>query len=259
MRISIFIFLLLTASAALAQNTYVLVHGAFADVHVWDKVKPLIAAKGNKVVTINLPGHGADTTDPHILNLQMYVKVVADSINAQPGKVILVGHSMAGMIISAVAEQMPDKIKCLVYVAAYLPQNGESLRSLSSRDTASLVGRNFEYAKDYSTARMKPDAIASIICDDCGPAIKKTLPSYLKAEPLGPFNDKVSLSPEKFGQVVKYYIFTTQDRSISYPFQQSMVNANGTVKKKFTMQTSHLPFVVKLNELTNILLAIRGL
>jgi pimeloyl-ACP methyl ester carboxylesterase len=256
MRIIILIFLVLMSTAALAQNTYVLVHGAFADFHVWDNVKPLLEAKGNKVVTINLPGHGADQTDPHSLGLQSYIQVVADSTNAQPGKVILVGHSMAGMVISAVAEQIPDKIKCLIYVAAYLPQSGESLRSLSSKDTASLVGRNFEYAKDYSTARMKSDAVASIICDDCSVSIKKTLPGYLKAEPLGPFNDKVSLSPERFGRVEKYYIFTTQDRSISYPFQQSMVNANGTVKKEFTMQTSHLPFVVKLNEFTSILLSI---
>jgi len=258
MRTSIFIFLvlILIGSTALAQNTYVLVHGAFADIHVWDNVKPLLEAKGNKVVAVNLPGHGADNTDPHTLHLESYLKVVKDSINAQPGKVILVGHSMAGMIISAIAEQMPDKIEALVYVAAYLPQNGESLMSLSSRDTASLVARNFEYAKDYSTARMKTDAIASIICEDCSPAIKKTLPAYLKAEPLAPFNDKVLLSPEKFGRVKKYYLFTTQDRSITYPFQQSMVRANSTVKKEFTMQTGHLPFVVKLTEFTNILLAI---
>jgi pimeloyl-ACP methyl ester carboxylesterase len=251
--------LLFAAVYTFGQNTYVLIHGAFSDMHAWDNVRPLLAAKGNRVVVINLPGHGADHTDPHQLHLQSYVKAVIDSINAQAGKVILVGHSMAGMVISAVAEQIPEKIKCLVFVAAYLPCNGESLISLSGKDTGSLVARNLEFSPDYSTAEMKPDAVADIICNDCNIATKRLLPGYTKPEPLAPFKDTVTLSPGNFGRVKKYYLFTSDDRSITFPFQQYMVSANGTVQKEYTMHTSHLPFVVKLNEFTEILLNIGGL
>jgi len=151
---------------------------------------------------------------------------------------------------------MPDRIKCLVYVAAYLPQNGQSLRELSTMDTASLVGRNFEYAADYSTAQIKPSEIAHIVCDDCSTEVKATLPGYLRPEPLAPLNDKVSLTRDRFGAVKKYYLFAIKDNSISYPFQKSMVKANGSVRKTFTMDTSHLPFVVNVDGFTHILLEI---
>jgi hypothetical protein len=123
-------------------------------------------------------------------------------------------------------------------------------------DTASLVGRNFEYAADYSTARMKPSEIARIVCDDCSAEVKAALPGYLRPEPLAPLNDKVSLTPDRFGAIKKYYLFATNDNSISYPFQKRMVKANGLIKKTYTMNTSHLPFAVKIDEFTKILLAI---
>ena len=71
------------------------------------------------------------------MSLNEYVKTVTAAVNAQPGKVTLIGHSMAGIVISQVAEQIPTKINKLIYVSAYLPKNGEDLLTLAKLDTES--------------------------------------------------------------------------------------------------------------------------
>ncbi|MBK9492780.1 MAG: hypothetical protein IPO07_31380 [Haliscomenobacter sp.] len=63
--------------------------------------------------------------------------------------------SMAGVVVSQVAENIPDKISKLVYVSAYLPRNGEDLLSLSKQDAQSKVGTALEFAPDYSAASIK--------------------------------------------------------------------------------------------------------
>ena len=59
--------------------------------------------------------------------LAAYTKRVCETLDPQAEPVILVGHSMGGIVISRVAEEQPEKIAILVYLAAFLLQNGESL------------------------------------------------------------------------------------------------------------------------------------
>src|SRR5277367_2918558 len=96
------------------SKTFVLVHGAWQAPYAWENVKAQLEKKGFTVVIVELPGHGADQTDPSTLSINAYRDKVVETINALPGKVILVGHSMAGMVVSATAEQIPDKIEKLV-------------------------------------------------------------------------------------------------------------------------------------------------
>jgi pimeloyl-ACP methyl ester carboxylesterase len=243
-----------TADSLPAAHTYVLVHGAWADMHAWDAVKPLLEASGNKVIAVNLPGHGADTTRGVTLN--SYVDAVANAINAQPGKVALVGHSMAGMAVSAVAERIPEKLEKVVYVAAYLPRDGDSLLTWGNSDTTSLVGHNMVFAPDYSSATIKTDLLAAAICADCPQPVKDAIVQYHKAEPLAAFAAKVALSADKFGSVPKYYIHTAEDRAVTYALQQRMVAANGHVAQVYTLHTGHLPFLSQPQEFVKILTSI---
>src|ERR1700740_2382526 len=89
--------------------TIVLVHGAWADATAWQAVVPLLKAQGHEVIAVNLPGHGNDTTPFANISLQSYVEVVKNAIGDRKN-VILVGHSMAGLVISQVAEEIPGQI-----------------------------------------------------------------------------------------------------------------------------------------------------
>ena len=235
--------------------TYVLVHGAWADESAWGFVRDQLAVKAN-VEVVNLPAHGSDVSDPKSIDMQAYIDEVSNVIKNAPSKVILVGHSMAGMVVSQVAEKMPNKIDKVIYVAAYLPTNGQSLVDLANTDQQSIVGPNLDYSKDYVTAKVKEDKIVAGVCADCPDFMKAALIKYHKAEPVAPLNTKANLSKNKFGAVDKYYIHTLQDKAVGYDLQKRMVKANSNIKKTFAIDSSHLPFVVKPQEFVEILTSI---
>lgn len=235
--------------------TYVLVHGAWADESAWGSVRNELARNAN-VVVVNLPAHGADNTSGAGIGLTDYVKTVSDALQKQPGKVILVGHSMAGAIISQVGENFPDKIEKLIYVAAYLPKNEESLQSINTAFYGNKPIDIFEFNKDYSLITIKKDAIPTVVCADCPDQMKEILKKYHRAEPTKGFNDVVKLGAN-FKNIPKYYISTKNDNAVPYALQKQMIQANGTVKKVYEMPTSHLPFVVNPSEFLGILKSIR--
>lgn len=235
--------------------TYVLVHGAWADESAWGFVRNQLAVNAN-VVVVNLPAHGADNTYGVGIGLNDYVKTVTDAIKTQPGKVILVGHSMAGVIISQVAENIPNKIDKLIYVSAYLPKNGDDATSITNKFLNNKPIEAFQFNQDFSLVNIKKEAIPAVVCDDCPQYMKDILVKYHRAEPVKGLNDKVTLTT-KFSGVSKYYISTTNDNAVPYALQQQMIKDNGTVKKVYEMKTSHLPFVVQPEEFLKILSSIK--
>lgn len=109
-------------------TTYVLVHGAWHDSRAWDRVVPLIEAAGHRVFAPDLTGHGskADRLGPDV-GLDTHVGDVVDLIRAGGlTDVVLVGHSYAGMVITGVANEIPEHIARLVYVDGMVPEDGES-------------------------------------------------------------------------------------------------------------------------------------
>lgn len=78
------------------QKTYVLVHGAWQAPYVWEDVKTTLEKNGNKVIVVQLPAHGSDTTSPANVTINAYRDKVINTVNSVNGKVILVGHSMGG-------------------------------------------------------------------------------------------------------------------------------------------------------------------
>jgi pimeloyl-ACP methyl ester carboxylesterase len=116
------------------KNTYVLVHGAFQDRRAWDEIVPRLQAQGHKVIAADLPGRVNGAVPPEQATLDGYRDYVVKLIEAEPGPVVLVGHSFGGFTISAVADKIPQRIRTLVYVAAYLPVSGESMAKIAETD-----------------------------------------------------------------------------------------------------------------------------
>jgi pimeloyl-ACP methyl ester carboxylesterase len=194
-----------------------------------------------------------DNTPITGISLQSYIEAVTKVVNQQEGKVILVGHSMGGMVISQVAENVPAQIEKRVYLSAYLPANGQDLQSLSATDSESLIGPNLVFLPDYSAVTIKREFALQVFAGDCSDAIKKLVMDNHKAEPLAPFGEKVTLSKANFGAVPKYYIETTKDQSVSTANQQRMIAANGKLIKVYKLDSGHSPYFAKPTELVSIL------
>jgi len=234
------------------SKTIVLVHGAWFDASGWDSVTPLLKAKGFEVIAVNLPGHGNDTTPFATINLQSYVDAVKNAIGDRTN-VILVGHSMGGIVISQVAEAIPGQIKELIYLGAYLPQNGESLLSLAKQDADSHVGKYLQIDQNNGTASIAKDGIIDVFAADAPADKDESIINNFKAEPLGPLATPVTLTDGNFGSVKKVYIHTTNDHAVSFAFQQTMVKNNGHISKEYTLASSHTPFYSMPDKLAAVL------
>ncbi len=107
------------ATAATAHNI-VLVHGAFANKSSWDKVAVLLRKQGFKVSEVDNP----------LTSLEDDVAATRKVLAAQHGATVLVGHSWGGVVIGEAGDD--PKVKALVYIAAFAPDKGESVQSLSA-------------------------------------------------------------------------------------------------------------------------------
>lgn len=233
-----------------AAKNYVLVHGAWQASYVWDAVKTKLINEGNNVTVVELPGHGSDNTALPAITLNLYRDKVIDAISKINGKVILVGHSLGGMVISSVAEQIPTKIEKLVYLSAYLPTSGQSLLNLALTDAGSALGGNINGVPILNVDTVKGildvlrSQIVNVFIQDGTTQVQNLVLQNYRIEPLVPFNTPVTLTTANFGSVEKIYIKTLQDRVVSPALQDRMIAA-ANVKTVYQLNTSHSSFLVK--------------
>ena len=120
------------SSAVRAQGrkkTYVLVHGAWHGGWCWQRVTPLLRAKGHDVFTPTLTGLGdrAHLARPDV-GLDTHIQDVVAMMEMEGLlDVTLVGHSYAGAVVQGVADRVPSRIARMVYLDAYVLENGKSL------------------------------------------------------------------------------------------------------------------------------------
>ncbi len=120
-----------------AQNTqqpvFVLVHGAWHGGWCWEKVSEKLRAEGDLVYTPTLSGLGENKNMlDSTINLDTHIADIVNLIvNQNLHHVILVGHSYAGVVISGVADRIPERLEKLVYLDAMLAENGQSALSLN--------------------------------------------------------------------------------------------------------------------------------
>src|SRR6478735_1446156 len=213
------------------SKTFVLIHGAWQAPFVWDSVKAQLEAAGNKVVVVELPAHGNDTTSSANVTMDIYRDKVVDAINKIDGKIILVGHSMGGVVITETAEKIPNKIDKLIYIGAFLPANGQSLLDLANTDAQSLLGPALIPADGGLTLDINTDSITTIFCQDRTAAQKQLVLDNFKVEPAIPFGNAVTVTAANFSSVNKYYIHTMLDNAVGIDLQNRMAAAANITKK----------------------------
>lgn len=220
----------------------VLVHGAFADAPGWGHVAGRLQAAGREVRSIDLPGRAGNPMAPDQVTLDLHRDALLAALNDLGRPAVVVGHSFAGIVIAAAAERAPEKIKTLVFVAAYLPQDGESLVSLAMTDPDARIGAHLKIEPEKGIASVEYSARAELFAND-GPApLKAKLPDLILDEPLKPLGTPVHVSDAGFGRVDRIYVHTSLDQVVSPALQARMVAAT-PVRKAVTLATGHLPFL----------------
>jgi pimeloyl-ACP methyl ester carboxylesterase len=254
------LILLAMTNDAFSQSgkTYLLVHGAWHGAWCWDKVIPLLEAKGHKAIAVDLPGHGDDIGRTTDISLDDYVNGVVRTANDQKGQVILVGHSMAGIVISQAAEKLgSEKISALIYLDAFLPRDGESLFALVEATLKNLTPNsrkpnlieNIIISEDHKTNSVNREMVAQIFYHDCSEEDKKFALARISKEPIAPLATPLRLTDDVYGAIPKYYILCTESKDMDKTFLSTHVPC----KKVYRLASSHSPFFSMPEKLVEIL------
>ncbi|MES2161471.1 MAG: alpha/beta hydrolase [Pseudomonadota bacterium] len=226
------------AATPASDTTVVLVHGAFADGSSWDKVIPLLQAKGLKVVAVQNP----------LTSLADDVAATQRVVDAQTGKVVLVGHSWGGTVITQAGTS--DKIKALVYVAAFAPSEGEASANLG-KDYAVPPGIASLRADAAGYLWLPADSVSKNFAQDVSPAS-----AALIAATQGPINSKAFAdvtTVAAWKTKPSYYIAAANDRMIAPALQQAFARKlNATT---VTLKTSHVPMLSQPAKVAEVIIA----
>src|SRR5919108_216553 len=107
---------------------FVVVHGMSHGAWSWEPLARRLEKNGHRVVAMDLPGHGRRAAERARASVDAYARAVADAmIQAGVVRGVVVGHSMGGMVIPKVAELVPARVAHLVFLAAVVLRDGESL------------------------------------------------------------------------------------------------------------------------------------
>ncbi len=237
-----------TAAMAAEKPPIVLVHGAFENDQVWGHVAGKLQADGYQVVAVNLPGRPGNAATPDKVSLSLYGDTVVAALAKLNRPAVVVGHSFGGIVIADAAEKAPKKVKTLVFTAAYLPHDGDSLVSLAMQDPDAKVGPHLQIKKEQGIASIEYSARADLFANGGPEGLRKAIPDLILDEPLAPLATPVHVTAANFGRIDKVYIHTAMDQVISPAFQAKMV-ASTPVRVEFTLPTGHTPFLTDPEEL----------
>jgi pimeloyl-ACP methyl ester carboxylesterase len=234
------------------MSIYVLVHGAWFGKWCWQAVIPLLERSGHTAIALDLPGHGDDNTPIADITMESLVERVGQVLMAQQQPVILVGHSMGGMVISQTAEKYPDMIERLVYIAAYLLQDGQSLLKVSTADADSKIASYLQPNLELGLIGIKQEALMDIFLHDCPSDVLLEAEKRLRPDLIEPQITPVHLTDENFGRVPRTYITTLLDRVISPNLQKKMYTAT-PCEQVLEIETGHSPFAAAPEKLAALL------
>lgn len=240
------------------MTDFVLVHGSWMGAWAWQRVEPLLTSAGARAIAIDLPGYGADTTPVPEITLQAYADKALAAIDAAAESVILVRHSMAGIVVSTAAEQRPEKLAAVVYVAAYMLPAGESVFSFSQATpefAGSQVMGYLEIDQEAGTSRIKPEGVGPLFVNDGTDADVEFARANSHVDYLAPSGTPITVTEANWGRVPRTYFETLRDQAVPIEAQRRM-NALLPGARIESLDTGHSPFITQPRALAELLLQV---
>jgi pimeloyl-ACP methyl ester carboxylesterase len=235
------------------MTRFVLVHGAFAGGWCWEPVAAELQRRGHTVSTPDLPGSGADTTPVEQVTLDAYAERVCAVLAESPEPAVLVGHSMGGVVITQTAARCPERISRLVYVAAFLPRDGQSLVALTElpEGAGDGVQANMQVSGEPPVAELPPEASREVLygtspADRVMWALERQGP-----QPVAPFLAPVALDGG-VDDLPRSYVLCTEDRAIPPALQRHMAGASPCTDV-LELPVDHSPYLSATAELVDFL------
>ncbi|MEO7385645.1 MAG: alpha/beta fold hydrolase [Gammaproteobacteria bacterium] len=232
--------------------TFVLVHGAWHGGWCWRHIVPLLRAGGHDVLAPDLPGHGVDRAPVSDQTLGDYAERIRNVVQACAEPVVLVGHSLGGLVISAVAEALPDRIRRLVFMTAFLPRDGDSLVRICSVDPDNPLNAASLRTPDGKCVSVDPAQLADLFYADCPAPDVAYASQHVGPEPIAVMFEGIRVTPGRFGRVPRAYIHCSRDVALPLFIQEQMVAAS-PCDTVLVLPTGHSPFFAAPDQLAALL------
>ncbi len=236
--------------------TFVLVHGAWHGAWCWHDIVPLLESEGHRVLVPDLPGHGDDHSPVAEMTLDSYARRVAETIEQATEPVVLVGHSMGGIVVTQAAELVPDRVARLVYVTAFLPADGQSLVDLAgSVEHGDNVQPNLVIDEHTGTCVVADSALVDVFYGECSDEQAADAIGRLVPESLAVVVTPVHVTSAGAGRIPRAYVECLRDGGLTIALQRSM-HAALPCDPVVAIEADHSPFLSRPRELADHLLAL---
>ena len=206
------------------MTTFVLVHGAWHGGWCWSRVRNALQAQGHHVFTPTLTGVGQRS---HLMsrsvNLSTHVEDIAAVLKWEDlSDAVLVGHSYGGFVISGVAERMPERLRHLVYLDAFVPKDGECLLDIVPQPFIDLFHAGAKEAGEGYKVPPIPAAMFNVNAAD-----RAMVDARCTLHPLAAFEEKISLAGATGHGRPATYVLATDWEGTPFPPMKERAQALG--------------------------------
>jgi pimeloyl-ACP methyl ester carboxylesterase len=229
------------------MSTFVLVHGAWHGGWCWERVTRLLAAAGATVYAPTLTGLGERA---HLASRDVTLEThIGDIVGVLESELltdaVLVGHSYAGMVVTAVADRVPHRLSRLVYLDAVVPKNDQCLFDCAGVKFRERIEEQVRtQGEGWKIPFPSADGLGLIEDDD----IQWTMPR-LVAHPYRTFCERVSLQHPLVGSVPRSYLNCIGSKSLGQP---RTTQAEG-IDDYYEVQTGHDAMVTAPTQVFDLL------
>lgn len=216
------------------MSTFVLVHGSFGGGWVWNKVTPLLRSRGFAVYIPRLTGL---SDKAHLLDcgvdLTTHITDVVNLLKYEDiSEIVLVGHSYAGMVITGVAAKIPERIKRLIYLDAYLPDDGQCEVDLWPTEWQNALN------EDEAQGIGNRDPLSPAALGVTDPDLAKWMKARMTPHPLATYVEPVPAGNEKSAAITRTFIHCTEG-PISHVFAPFAAKARANHWEVRELATGH--------------------
>jgi pimeloyl-ACP methyl ester carboxylesterase len=236
------------------HSVFILVHGAWHGGWCWEKVKEKLSSKGDLVYTPTLSGmgehkHNLDST----IDLNTHIQdIVGLIVKEDLHHVILVGHSYAGLVISGVADRIPERLEKLIYLDAVLAENGQSTFSVNPKESQEAFSKT---AVDHDKGLSIPPPSSTWFGVTDSAAIKWTN-DRLTSQPYKTFSQPLVLKhPYGNHLPLTYIACTSPELPVLIQFAEKA--KNNKVWDYYELKTGHDAMVTMPSELAALLFSLK--
>lgn len=228
-----------------------MIHGAWHTQKCWSYLTPFIRPFGN-ILTPDMPGRTTSMNFKKI-SLNSYVDSIEQLISTLNGPIVLVGHSLGGLIASQAAEYVSKKIQMLIYISAYIPLNGQTMFNLTDTFSHNPVQSQIRIIPRQNKIFLTPSKTTqTLFYNDCPNDRAQIFLNRFIPEPLKVFSTPLALTPSGFGSVQKIYIRCLKDLVLHPDLQTQMID-HSQIPIVHDLESGHCPFLSQPERLSQLI------